>query len=75
MRVIGWFCVMGACISMLAGLSAGHFVRRRRRHRRRRRSSVEAFLREEFPGLIPFAIVAAGLLAFGLVILMTAGSA
>ena len=52
---IGWLCIFGAGVSMLAGLLAGHFVRPRRR-RRRRESNIEAFLREEFPGFIPFAI-------------------
>ena len=69
---IGWLCIFGAAISLLAGLLAGHFVRPRRR-RRRRESNVEAFLREEFPGFIPFAIMAAGLLAIGVVILMRGG--
>jgi membrane protein YqaA with SNARE-associated domain len=71
-KLIGWLCVMGAAISMMAGLLAGHFVRPRRR-RRRRESNIEAFLREEFPGFIPFAIMAAGLLAIGLVILRMRG--
>ena len=69
---IGWLCVLGAGISLLAGLLAGHFVKPRRR-RRRRESNVEAFLREEFPGFIPFAIAAAGLLALGVVILRMRG--
>jgi hypothetical protein len=69
---IGWLCIFGAGISLLAGLLAGHFVRPRRR-RRRRESNIEAFLREEFPGFIPFAIMAAGLLAIGVVILRMRG--
>jgi hypothetical protein len=69
---IGWLCIFGAAVSMLAGLLAGHFVRPTRR-RRRRESNIEAFLREEFPGFIPFAIMAAGLLAIGVVILRMRG--
>jgi hypothetical protein len=72
MRGIGWLCIFGAGISMLAGLLAGHFVRPRRR-RHRRESDIEAFLREELPGFIPFAIIAAGLLAIGVVILRMRG--
>jgi formate-dependent nitrite reductase membrane component NrfD len=69
---IGWLCIFGAGISLLAGLLAGHFVRPRRR-RRRRESNVEAFIREELPGFIPFAIIAAGLLVIGVVILRIRG--
>ena len=39
----------------------------------RRESKIEAFLREEFPGFIPFAIMAAGLLVIGVVILRMRG--
>ena len=63
---------MGGCVSLLAGLLAGHFVRRSRRHRRRRESGFEAFLRDEFPGLIPFATLAAALFAMGIVLLRIA---
>ena len=69
---MGWLCIMGACGSLLAGLLAGHFVLRGRRHRRRGESEFEAFLRDEFPGLIPFATIAAALLAIGLVLLRIA---
>ena len=72
MRAIGWLCIMGACVSLLAGLVAGQFVRRGRRHRRRGESEFEAFLRDEFPGLIPFATIAAALVAVGLVLLRIA---
>jgi membrane protein YqaA with SNARE-associated domain len=71
-KLIGWLCLMGAAILMMAGLLAGHFVRPRRR-RRRRESKIEAFLREEFPSFIPFAIMAAGLLVIGVVILRMRG--
>ena len=69
---IGWLCTFGAGISLLAGLLAGHFVRPRRR-RRHWESNVQAFLRKEFPGFIPFAILAAGLLAIGVVTLRIRG--
>ena len=69
---IGWLCIFGAGISLLAGLLASHFVRPRRR-RRRRESNVEAFIREELPGFIPFAIMAAVLLVIGVVILRIRG--
>jgi len=76
-RLIGWLCVMGAGISLMVGLASGHFAphRRRCRHSRsgRRRSDFGVFLREDFPGFIPGAVIAAGLLALGLLILVTWG--
>lgn len=72
MRFVGWLCVMGAGISIMVGLASGHFApyRHRSRHNRsgRRRSDFE-----DFPGLIPGAVIAAGLLALGLLILVTWG--
>lgn len=72
MRLIGWLCVMGAGVSLMVGLLAGHFAPHRRRSRRRG-SDFMAFLREDFPGLLPGAVIAAGLLGLGLLILMTPG--
>jgi len=76
-RLIGWLCVMGAVISLMVGLASAHFAphRRRSHHNRsgRRRSDFELFLREDFPGFIPGAVIAAGLLALGLLILVTWG--
>ena len=77
MRLIGWLCVMGASISLMVGLASGHFPSHRRRSRHstsgRRRSDFGMFLREDFPGFIPGAVIAAGLLALGLLILVTWG--
>jgi len=76
-RLIGWLCVIGAGISLIVCLASGHFAphRRRCRHSRsgRRRSDFGVFLREDFPGFIPGAVIAAGLLALGLLILVTWG--
>jgi hypothetical protein len=71
-KLIGWLCVMGAGISLMCGLLSGHFAPHRHRSRHRR-DDFETFLREAFPGLIPSAVIAAGLLALGFVILMTWG--
>jgi hypothetical protein len=70
-KLIGWLCVMGAGISLMCLLS-GHFAPHRHRSRPRR-DDFETFLREAFPGLIPSAVIASGLLALGFVILMTLG--
>ncbi len=72
MRFIGLLCVMGAAISLMGGLLSGHFAPHSRRSRRRGNDFTE-FLREDFPWLIPGAGIAAGLLALGLLILMTWG--
>ena len=73
MRLIGLLCVMGAGIALIGGLISGHLAPRRPRSRRRRDDSFIASLREDFPGFIPSAVVAAGLLVLGLLILMTWG--
>jgi hypothetical protein len=71
-KLIGWLCVMGAGISLMGGLLSGHFAPHRRRSRRGR-SDLKAFIQEEAPGFIPGAVIAAGLLALGLLILVISG--
>ena len=72
MRLIGLLCVMGAGISLMGGLLSGHLAPHRR-WSRRRRSDFKAFLGEDAPGFIPSAVIAAVLLALGLLILVTWG--
>ncbi len=69
-KLIGWLCVMGAVISVMAGLLSGHFAPPRSR---RGRSGFKAFLTEESPGFIVGAVIAAGLLTLGLLILVIWG--
>lgn len=69
-KLIGWLCVMGAGISVLAGLLSEHFAPHRRRFRGRR-STFQAVLGESAPGLVPSAVIAAVLLALALLILVT----
>jgi len=71
-RLIGWLCVIGAGISLMCGLLSGYFAPHRHRSRRRR-NDFKAILWAGAPGFIPSAVIAAGLLALGLLILMTWG--
>jgi hypothetical protein len=68
-KLIGWLCMMGAGISMLAGMLSGHFAPHRRKFRGKR-SAFQALMGESAPGFVQSALLAAVLLALGLLFLV-----